>query len=51
MARAVREVAGGNLRAAAAQMPKVVDALVEKAEDARVRARLALRKVSGQSGR
>ena len=44
MARAVREAAGGNLRGAAAQVPKMVDALGEKAEVVRVRTRLALRK-------
>jgi hypothetical protein len=50
MGRAVREAASGNLRTAAAQLPKVADALREKAEAARVRARLALRKGEGQKG-
>lgn len=45
--RAVREAARGNVRAAAAQMPKVADALGEKVEAVRVRARLALRKGAG----
>jgi hypothetical protein len=48
MARAVREAASGNLRAAAVQMPKVAEALQEKAEAVRVRARLALRKGAGR---
>jgi hypothetical protein len=51
MVRGVREAAGGNLRAAAAQVPKVVGALGEKAEAVRVRTRLALRKVAGQRER
>ena len=48
MARAVREAASGNLRASAAQAPKVADALREKAEAVRVRAQLALRESLGR---
>jgi len=44
MERAARDVASGNLRTAAAQLPKVADALREKVEAARVRVRLALRR-------
>jgi hypothetical protein len=37
MAQAVREAASGNLRAAAAQAPRLADALGEKTEAVRVR--------------
>ena len=48
MARAVHTAAIGNVRAAVAQMPQLVDALGEKAEAVRVRARLMLRHTSAK---